>query len=381
MFTYDKEIELDRELISRLANWHLGKKDYPFQLDAELHQRCNLKCTFCPRYPMHDKLNRTSPLREMTTEKWIDIVKQAGKMHVRIFNIEGANEPTAVPSLLFPVMEVVKEVGMYGILTTNGTLWDEEKIKLIVEIEWDRIHFSIDSIYPEVHDMLRGVKGSWKKAIQAIKWLNKWKEKLESKRPMLNMNICINKFNFRQLPEMVELAHKLKVDYIFTEPLMIFSEDGKKLKLNRQETNELQRYVAKAKKLAEKYGIDNNFATRDKNLEKDVVKSTGKMHGLLKREVEKYDKGVVASPCFKPFERIAIRHQGLTGPCGLVKHGENVKEKSLKEIWFGKYFEAYRKRMLNKNLFDHCKRCVPSDFTQRRRIREDLIAYLKEWKN
>ena len=382
MFNFDREEKINKEIIRRLASWHRGKKEGPIQIDVELHKRCNLKCIFCVRYNEHEVLNRKSKEKEMSTEKWLEIVEEAKELNALIFNIEGINEPPAVPKLFFPIIEKVKEVGLYGIVTTNGTLWNEKQLKNLVEMSWDRIHFSIHSSKPEIHDYLTQTKGSFKKAIENIKILNKWKKKLKSERPMLNINVCINRLNFRDLPEIVKLSYSLNAAYIFTEPLMVYSEVGKELKLNNEEIKKLHVIIEKAKRLAEKYEIDNNFATQDKNLEDEIVKKTSEMKPLLLKEVEDLEDGLISAPCFKPWERIAIRYDGKTGYCGYVENGENVKKKSLKEIWYGKLFQEARKKMLNKELFSHCHKCVPSDFTQRRRFRKELKELLegKKWK-
>ena len=373
MYVFDREEKINKERIKRLVNWYYGKKQGPIQIDAELHKICNLRCKFCARYHEHERLNRESRKHQMTTERWLEIIEEASDLNTLVFNIEGINEPPAVPELFFPVVNKVKEVGMYGIVTTNGTLWTEEQLKNLVEISWDRIHFSIHSTKAEVHDYLTEVKGSFKKVVRSVKILNKWKKKLKSERPMLNINICVNRLNFRELPKMVKFAHSLNAAYIFTEPVMAYTEIGKSLKLNDRESNELQVYIERAKKLAEKYEIDNNFGTQDKNLEKEIVKKTSEMKPLLLKEVEGLPDGLISAPCFKPWDRIAIRYDGSAGHCGFVEHGENVRNKSLKAVWYGKFFENARKRMSKKDLFPHCYKCVPSDFTQRRRFRRELM--------
>jgi MoaA/NifB/PqqE/SkfB family radical SAM enzyme len=377
MFNFDREEEINKERIKRLTSWYKGKKEGPVQIDVELHKRCNLRCVFCARYEEHERLNKESKKHEMPVSKWLQVVEEARDLHGLVFNIEGINEPPAAPEIFFPVINKVKEADMYGIVTTNGTLWNEDQLKNLVEINWDRIHFSMHSTKPEIHDKLIGRKGSFNKTVKNVKLLNKWKKKLNSERPMLNINICINKLNFHQLPEIVELAHSLNVAYIFTEPLMVYIETGRKLKLNDEESNELSTLIEKAKKLAEKYEIDNNFATQDKNLENEIVKKTSNMETLLLKDVEKLPKGLISAPCFKPWDIIAIRYNGLTGHCGFVEEGENVMKKSLKDIWFGDFFQNARKRMLNKELFSYCHKCVPSDFTQRRRFRKELIDAVK----
>jgi len=381
---FAREEEINRERIRRLANWYLGKKEGPIHIDAELHKRCNLNCSFCPRSGSGHDSNAESKTNELFTEQWIKTVRDASEMGVAVFNLEGANEPIYVPELAFPVIEEIKKAGMYGILTTNGTLWTEEKLKNLVDIKWDRIHFSVDAPDAEIHDSLRGIKGSFEMAMQSIKLLNKWKERIGSNLPMLNMNIMICNKNYYKLPEMVELANKLKVDYIFVEPLMIFSESGKKLKIKDEDVkNRLPNYIKDAKALADKYEIDNNFSKQDKNLDEDLVVEENKKKVLIKDLEVLADKDIkkgtlLSAPCFKPWTRIAIKYDGLTGHCGLIQDGESLKEKSLREIWYGEWLDNIRNKMMKGQLLEHCSQCVPSDITQRRRFRRELLAILDD---
>jgi len=376
MFSYDREKVINEERIKRLVSWYEGKKAGPFQIDVELHKRCNLRCLFCARYEEHEKLNEESEKYELPKEKWVKIIEEAKEINAVVLNIEGINEPPLVPEIFFPVIKRAKELGMYGIVTTNGTVWNEKQLKNLVEISWDRIHFSIHSSKPEIHDKLTQKKGSFRRVIKSVRILNKWKKKFKSERPMLNINVCINRLNFRELPKIVELAHKLNADYFFTEPLMVYSPFQESLKIKEEETKELEKMVEKASWIAKKYGIDNNFATEDKNLEEEIVESASKMKPLLMKEVKNLNMDFISAPCFKPWTQMAIRFDGSVTFCGYAEVRENVKNKSLKEIWFGKIFEEARNRMLKKELYPHCNKCVPSDFTQRRRFRKELIQAL-----
>jgi len=373
MYDYTREEMINEERIRRLANWHFGKIQSPVQVDAELHKVCNLRCIFCVKYNDREGMDKKTKNDGMTVDRWLEIVEEAAKLNVLIFNIEGINEPPAVTELFFSVINKVKEVGMYGILTTNGTLWNEEQLKNLIEIGWDRIHFSLHYPSPKIHDYLVGMNGAWKKAINNIKSLNNWKRKLGSSRPMLNINVCVNKLNYEKLPEMVKISHELKADYIFTEPLMVYSEEGRRLKLDSKDLNKLPNLIEEAKMLAQKHAIDNNFATQDKNLDDEIVQKTSEMESILLKDVENMNNSLISAPCFKPWDRIAIRYQGLTGPCGYIEKGEDVKNKSIEDIWSGKFFENARKWMIEKKLFSHCHKCVPSDLTQRRRFRKELI--------
>ena len=378
MYSHKKESKTERERIERLVKWYKGEKAAPIKIDVELHKRCNLKCLPCSRQASNFDLNKESMKKEMSLSKWLRIINEAKELGILIWNIEGANEPLAFPELTIPVIKKVKEKRLYGIITTNGTLWNENLIRELVEVSWDRIHFSLDSSNEDVHDFLRGVPGAFNKTIENIRLLNKWKKKLNTESPMLNINIIITNKNYKDLPKFVEFCQELLVDYIFVEPLMIFHENAKDLRLNEKERKELPNIISIAKKIADKYGIDNNFATEDKNLNEDFVKSEDKKEVLL-NDAASNENTLLMAPCFKCWNNMTIKYDGLCGHCGLINKGEYIQEKSLKEIWFGCNLESIREKMLKKELLDHCSNCVPSDITQRRRFRKELeISLVKE---
>lgn len=377
MYSYKKENMIEKEKIRRMINWYKGLLLPPYKIDVELHRRCNLKCIPCPRRSSNIDMNKDSKKKELSLKKWLKIVKEAAELNILIWNIEGGGEPLAHRRLTMPVMNEVKKRNLYGIITTNGTLWKNKDLKNIIRIKWDRIHFSLDAPDAEAHDFLRGVKGCFKKTVKSIKLVNKFKEKNNQEEPMMSINIIINNKNYRKLPQFVEFCYELKADYIFVEPLMIFSKLGKSLKLNQSESKELQDHIKEAKKLAKKYNIDNNFSTKDENLKQELVDNTGKMKDLLLEDTKEIESPFLSAPCDRPWNNLAIKYDGLIGHCGLLLKGENVKYKSLKEVWYGPFLGKIRAKMLRKELLEHCSKCVPSDITQRRRLREELKEALK----
>lgn len=377
MYSYKKEVKIENEKIARMVKWYQGIPSPPFKIDVELHRRCNLKCLPCPRRASNFDMNKDSKEKELPLKRWLEIVKEAEELGILIWNIEGGGEPFANKKLTIPVMNAVKRHNMYGIITTNGTLWNKKDIQNLVKIRWDRIHFSLDSHDAETHDFLRGVKGCFKKTVKAIELMNKLKEKNKNEEPMLSINIIINNKNYKKLVKFVEFCHQLKADHIFVEPLMLFSKLGESLKLNEAESEELQGYIKETKKLAERYKIDNNFSTKDENLKKDLVNNTGKMKNILLDDVKGIEDSFLSAPCDRPWNNMAIKYDGLVGHCGLLLKGENAKHKSLRNIWYGPFLEEVRTKMLRKELFEHCSKCVPSDVTQRRRLRRELEKVLK----
>lgn len=377
----------EREMYERIMKWFKGKKQNPFKIDLELHRRCNLKCLSCSRRssPDYPRLNEISRKLEMPTEKWLEIVDEAAELDVREWHIAGGGEPMFLPERTVPLMKRIKKYGMLGIITTNGTLWRDKDIETVVKIGWDRIHFSVDGPNAKIHDYLRGVPGTFKRVMRTIRKFNELKKKYKTDKPMLNMNMVLSKKNYKLLPEMVKLAKKLNIEFLFVDPLIVYSEIGAKLKMGEKEVKEFPKYLEKARVLARKYGINNNFDGLQNNLQPELIVKSSKMSEVVKDEVKRAEKIKVKPfikkfltvPCFKPWFHMTIKCDGRVTSCDVpITGGDNIKNKSLKEVWFGDYFEWLRKTLLSKRIPDFCDQCNASHATQRRKYRAEIIKML-----
>ncbi len=368
-------MDLEQEKIKRLVNWYLGKKEGPFKIDIEIHRRCNLKCLSCSRRAdeKFEYINEFSRTIEMPKEKWLEIIEQAAKLGVKEWHIAGGGDPPLLPTVTFPVMEKIKEHNMYGILTTNGTNLYDKHLKKIVKIGWDRIHFSIDGPDAKTHDYLRGSPGCFERTVSTIIKLVRYKKEKKTEKPMININTVLSKKNYKKIEKMVLLAHSLGVEYMFIEPLIVYSEEGKKLKLNEKEQKEFQKYLKRAIELTKKYGIDSNFSSLDKNLDEELIKNSSAMHKVIKNDMQKQEHPFLQVPCYDPWFHMTIKADGRVISCDVATdEGDNIKNKSLKDIWFGPYFEKHRKLLLSKKIPRFCAQCNPSHTTQRRRLRLEI---------
>ncbi len=368
----------EKEKVKRLLDWSKEIKQGPFKIDIELHRRCNLNCLSCSRRAdeKYKHINEFSKRIEMSLEKWLNIIKEAAELGVREWHIAGGGDPPFVPELAFPVMSLIKNYNMLGILTTNGTNLSQEHIKNLVEIEWDRIHFSIDGPNSEIHDYLRGIPGAFDKVTNTIKLLKELRG--EKEKPIINMNTVLSIKNYDKLPGMVKLAKELGVEYMFVEPLIVYSEYGKKLKLNEEHRKEFPKYLRKAKAFAKKYKIDSNFTSFDQNLSDELIENSSSMNIVVKEDIQKC-KGndFLSSPCYDPFFHMTIKADGRVTSCDIATDAaENIKNKSLKKVWFGSYFEMLRKDLFKKKIPQFCAQCNPSHTTQRRRLRNDMMKLI-----
>jgi MoaA/NifB/PqqE/SkfB family radical SAM enzyme len=357
------------EKILRLLKWMNGEKAPPVTLELNITNKCNLRCLSCWQRSNSSK----DYSNELPKERWIEIVEEAGKFGVREIRIPGSGEPMVRKDVVLEIIDKAFQNGMSCLLITNGTLFDEKTILRMVG-KIDNVTFSIDGPNEKINDYLRGKKGSFRKATLAIKKFNYWKRKLKEKKPLLRINTVISNKNFDKLDKMVKLAYELGCDAISFQPMTVFSKFGEKLRLSNQQLELFSKIIPKVIKLANELKIFTNL----NEFMKDEAKNSNEMDILIKEEIKKINNEFLSSPCFEPWYNMIIMPNGSVGPCAVFggNSNVNVKEKTLKEIWFGKYFNDIRKRLLKKKLFPWCKNCCVVVFEENKRLRRELLRVI-----
>jgi radical SAM protein with 4Fe4S-binding SPASM domain len=98
---------------------------------------------------------------------------------------------------------------------------------------------------------------------------------------------------------------------------------------------------------------------------------------FLEQSTKNYDN-FASSLCFEPWWHMVIKVEGSVQPCCLFdSKEENVKNKTLKEIWFGEYFNEIRENMINKKFSAFCSVCNAGQVAENIRIREELSKLMK----
>ena len=346
------------EKIERISKWIRGRST-PFTIELNLTNLCNLKCKMC-------WLRSTTPTtKELEDEVWLRVVEEAIELGVKEFRIPGSGEPLMRKSLVFKLMQEIKERGGKGLLISNGTLFNENDVKRMIEIGWDILTLSLDGPTPKVNDFIRG-KNVFKRVIRTLEWLKKWKKKLRSQKPWLRMNVVLTNKNYDKLDKMVKLAKKYEFKEVLLQPMTIFSKEGERLSLKNLNIDE---FLLKGIELAKKLQIKTNFKLFLKN---KIIRMTNEMEKLIEREIKKF-KGFLSIPCYEPFYNLIISPSGNIKVCAVANESRlNVKDKSLKQIWFSKELMQARKNLKKHKLFSFCSHCCVPIFLENKRIRTQL---------
>ncbi len=291
---------------------------------------CNLKCQQC--YAIAGKrLENELSLNEV--KKLIDDLKEMGA--VRIFFTGG--EPFARPDMA-DILEYTDKNGFAIYISTNGTLVTPAIIKRLKKLKHLRtFQISIDGLN-NLHDLIRGVRGTFERAITTIKLAKK-----ELKNTKITIISTLMKSNYHEMEKILKFAIKLKVDTFGIVTLYPVKRSPE-----ANDVTPLQKYQL-FNRLAEIYKNEKT------NLKIGLLIPPALIPTSLK-EVE-YGCGYV---CSFP-SLLGIHANGDVAPCdGLLNYKKfilgNIREKSLKEIWNHPIMQDLRAIKLT-DIKGVCKKC------------------------
>jgi len=348
------------EIIKRLKEWKKGKTAQPYGIELAPTLRCNINCIFCWR----EGTNQVDYSNELSFEDYKRIIEESSRLGLKEVKIIGGGDALCKEGII-DLMCLIKDKNMFGYICTNGILFKEEDLKKLIDKKWDHIKFSFHAPDEKTNDKITRSKGSFKRVIENIRIINTYKKD----KPKLEFGIVLINKNYKKLKAMINLAHELKVESVFIEPVTVYSKLGKKLKLNKKQMSEFSTIAKEAHKLAKEYKIETNLKHFYSS---KLIESTNNMEKLIIKDDK---KEFVNASCFEPFYRMGIRVDGKVCPCGFFdeESPENVKNKSLKEIWYGDYFNNLRTKMINKDLPEQCKKCCTTLIINNQEIKKKLV--------
>jgi len=386
--------EIWEEKIRRLERWACGKSAPPVRIDLEPTYGCNLLCKFCWQRDPY-RIAITNYKNTISEERLYEVVHEAGRMGVLDWQIAGGWEPMVKPRVAIRIMNLIKEYGMRGCLTTNGTLFTDESIQNLVEIGWDQILFSLEGPDAATHDYLTGVPDSFEKSVAAMMSFKKWKRRLKRDFPLYSFHTVLTNRNYGKIPEMLKWGKKLGVCGVNFEPINVWSEEGEKLKLSLEQMAELPRHLKRGQEANRRLKVHTNIehlletqlvdkSEMDQVLKGDLKTFRQKHRGVPEGqappgEVESGKTQLLYSPCFEPWLNLEIRASGHVVECRLCDYqdeAELIQERSLEEIWFDGHLASMRERIINGNLPSYCRTCAAGIVVDIREVREALSKKL-----
>lgn len=158
---------------------------------------CNLACRHCWITPKHQQGKENGQyLKVEYIQKAIQEAKSLGLKSVKLTG----GEPTIHPKFK-QIVEMINREKLQIIIETNGILLDENLASFLRQNNVSFISVSMDGANEKSHDWLRGVQGSYEKALNGI--LNLVKAGLYPQ-----MICTLHKKNASEIEDIVSLAEK-----------------------------------------------------------------------------------------------------------------------------------------------------------------------------
>jgi MoaA/NifB/PqqE/SkfB family radical SAM enzyme len=315
--------------------WHRMMKRFPSlsrspqSIQIECTTRCNLKCTMC------EISYWTETGGDLQAEKLRKMIEHLPKL--KRVDLTGIGE-ALMNRGFFETLRFLKSRGLYVTLNDNFTLMTEQVSRRIVELGVDQIFLSLDGATKETYEQIRG-GANFDKVLANARRLIRIKREMGNKRPEVKINTVVCATNYRELPEIVGLAHDLGVGMVQFVNVIVFENtaDLDTSVLRDEVQAKFQEALARARQL-------------------DV---------LVK--IELFEK-LPVQQCAFPWKRNFVTYDGFVHPCCYTTQtGDraaqnrrsfgNLVGNPFEEIWSNQAYSSFRDKMAAGILPAACEHC------------------------
>jgi MoaA/NifB/PqqE/SkfB family radical SAM enzyme len=317
----------------------------PVCLYLETTNRCNLPCTTCPR-----TFEELEPAANMSWDLFRSIVDQYPSI-ARVV-LHGVGEPLMVPNLP-RMIKYLKDRGTYVLFNTNGTLLNERRGRDLIASGLDELRVSLDAAEPIAFKAVRG-KDAFDRIVKNVREFRALQTSLDAAAPRVSLWLTGLKETIGQLPAFVDLAAAIDVREVHLQR-MVFFPDGQGLSRADQS-------------LFERVDADEDGLIRE-------AEGRAKRHGILfdasgatepGTSLKRADDARPWSLCTRPWTLMYFTAHGRALPCCIAPFSMrgydaftlgNATQQSLREIWNGEKYRAFRAGLLSDQPPAACANC------------------------
>jgi MoaA/NifB/PqqE/SkfB family radical SAM enzyme len=181
---------------------------------------CNLRCQMCD-LPQRHAAHEAAGQHELTTEELFEIIDDFAAIGTSGVGLTGG-EPFLRRDL-YELIARIKQRGMLAQLNTNGWFLSDERCRKLLQSGVDAVSVSVDGASAETHDRLRGLAGSFERAMEGVSRLLEVRKATKSDTTVVVVFV-ISRQNFREVPDFVERALGMGVDHVSFMPFADLGE-------------------------------------------------------------------------------------------------------------------------------------------------------------
>jgi MoaA/NifB/PqqE/SkfB family radical SAM enzyme len=329
-----------------------------------INNKCNLKCKMCDLGSQQEnafEYRNIMSTGDMPIELFKKFVDSVAYFKPEIFIV--CVEPTVYPHLVDAV-KYAHDHGLKTQITTNGVLLKQLASPLL-DAGIGQINVSVDADNAELHDSIRGVKGTFKTVLEGIDEVLRLKKSKNSKLPRIGIAAAITNYNFSKLEDIVRHFMTKEIDFInFSHYTFITKQMAEMHNKNFKDIPVTAAHVYEADPSAvDPEIVKNQIHNIKKNCTK-INKDIGFTPRIFGNDIIIYYTKHLEplrrfNRCYHPWKYSYLLPNGDIAAgfkCFNLKMG-NISEKDFARIWSDKPYRAFRKRLKKEKLFPSCFRC------------------------
>ena len=281
-----------------------------YVISWNLTKRCNLRCSHCY---LDASFLDGDVVDELSLAECRKLIDQMAEVNPNACLILTGGEPLLREDI-YEIASYANEKGFMVVMGTNGLLLNDTTVPKMLDAGIKGIGVSLDSIRPEIHDRLRGLPGSWEKAIKGIEAAKKYNLDFQ-------IQTTVTKENFKEISEMIDFSYKLDATGFYLFFLVCTGRGEKMTDITPEQYEEVLSYVYKV------HGNYNGMMVRAKCAPhfKRIAYQTNQNSPLL--------KGYVGG-CRAGTNYCRITPEGEVTPCPYMHNSVgNIKNLSFNDIW------------------------------------------------
>jgi MoaA/NifB/PqqE/SkfB family radical SAM enzyme len=317
----------------------------PVCLYLETTNRCNLLCTTCPR-----TFEDLEPPADMSWALFTSIVDQFPRI-ARVV-LHGVGEPMMVRELP-RMIRYLKDRGVYVLFNTNGTLLTQRAGRRLIEAGLDELRVSLDAAAPQTFALVRG-RDLFARILRNVRAFTTMQTEMNCTTPRVSLWLTGLRETIAELPAFVRVAHEIGVFEVYLQRLVYFP-DGQGLArpesaLFEQVNASEEAHIREAEALAKTLGIAFNAS------------GATEPGTSLRQQRDKQPWSL----CRRPWTLMYFTAHGKALPCCIAPfsmrgYGSftlgDATQQSLREIWNGPHYQAFRRALLSEQPPMACAGC------------------------
>ena len=315
----------------------------------KITENCPCNCAFCDS---KEKYLNILKKQELDLNKWKLITDKLVVDGLEVVVLSGG-EPLLRPNVTFPLLDYLQSNNIYVVLNTSGILlgYKSDLFNELLKHFPDLLVFSVDSIFPEKHDLNRAKKGTFQSVVKKIKKIKKLGNFPVGIRTVITRN------NYREIPEIINYFSELGVDCI--KLTNIENDIEKKFILTENELDEFNNEIKpKIYEVLKKCNYEENGMLEDNILKiKKLLSNTNPDYLSIANGI--FSPKLIGNvKCDLNGRFFAIQSNGDILPCCEAEHHYepllgNILKNTLEEIYKSDKYITF-----SHNRPKYCKTCT-----------------------